>query len=53
MNDCDDDQPSKEERSRGRSRSRERTYPHAQAPQVPQGQPMDIPEADEILDEEV
>ena len=45
-------QPPQEERSRRRSRSRERTHPHAQAPQVPQGQPMDTPEADEISDEE-
>ena len=28
------------------------TYPHAEAPQIPQGQPMDTPEADEISDEE-
>ena len=52
MSDDDDDQPPQEERSRRRSRSGERTYPHEQAPQVPQGQPMDTPEADEISDEE-
>ena len=52
MSDDDDNQPPQEERLRWRSRSRERTYPHAQAPQVPQGQPMDTPETDEISDEE-
>ena len=52
MNEGDDDQPPQEKGPKGRSRSRERTYPHAQAPQVPQGQAMDTPEADEISDEE-
>ena len=53
MSDGVDDQPSQEERSRERSTSRERTCSHTQAPQVPQGQPKDTPEADEISDEEV
>ena len=54
MSDGDDDQPPQDGRQRQnqRSRSRERVHPHAQAPRVPQIQPMVNPEPDDVSDED-
>ena len=45
----DDDQPPQGERQRERSRSRERVHRHVQVPQVPQIQPVVIPEPDDDI----